>query len=519
MKPWVLAVFLCASSGLAAESIIRGITCASDAGGVTISEVLPAEISAFIGQAATEPVRIAVADAFVAWMSRSDYPVVLVDVAKAGADGILHVTLNPGKIGTAGIAGGRHFPKEVIANQLDIRSGDILTGSALQAELDWLARNPFHQARLRAAPSAVDPAVADIAFLLSDEMPLRFFTGSDTQGVDPLGDYHFRAGVQWGNALGLDHLAALQIITSEDPETYLALAGDWRIPLPWRHEIALTLGHANTSYDTVAEGLPLTVDGDVWSASTRWVVPARLSRTLRGDFSCGFEWRRFDSDITFGGASQLDQPVDVAALVAGSSLTWEKGRAVGFLGCDILWSPGGILPGSNDSAYEAATPGASADFLLARLQSSLRLPLGKDGWSVILRGGAQLADGPLLASEEINLAGMDAVRGYPERAVRGADGLWASAEILTPGLPIFQKWKDHGCSWQLAGFFDGGRAWNFTEVHGHSHDTSLAAAGIGLRAAIEKRLSWRVDFAVPLHEATHHHENDPRLHASVQLVF
>ncbi len=515
MKLAALTYFLCGLSGALAAPVIRGITLASDEGGVTISSALPQEISAFIGQPATEPVRIALADAFVAWMNQSDYPVALVDVAEPDEKGMLHVTLHPGKIGRIGIAGGKHFTREILAAQIEMRPGDILTGTALQAELDWLARNPFHQAKLRAAPAAADPAVADIAFLISDELSLRFFTGSDTQGVDPLGDLRFRAGVQWGNALGLDHLAALQIITSEDPGAYLALAGDWRIPLPWKHEIALTLAHANTSDSTVTDGLPLTVDGEVWSASHRWVVPTRLSRTLRGDFSLGFEWRRFDSDVTFGGANQLDEPVDVAAWVAGTAFTWENGRVLGFLSCDLLWSPGGMLPGSNDSAYQAAAPGATADFVLARLQSTLRLPLGKDGWSFVLRSGAQLANGPLLASEQINLAGMDAVRGYPEREIRGADGLWAAAEILTPGLPVFAKLKDQKFSWQLAGFLDGGRALDFNDVHGDRRNLSLAAAGIGLRSVIEKHFSARVDFAFPLRNAAH----DLRLHASLQYVF
>jgi hemolysin activation/secretion protein len=204
--------------------------------------------------------------------------------------------------------------------------------------------------------------------------------------------------------------------------------------------------------------------------------------------------------------------VEAGAFVLGA--VWKRTTAerTDSANVEFLWSPGGIFADGDDEAYQAINPRAEAQYFLARgsWQSRHRFA---GGWHWLNRAGGQAASSPLLPSEDYNIAGATAVRGYPERSVRGRHAAFVSTEILTPPLPLPASWKAGSTAWQLAAFTDGGWASSSTD----EPDAWLASAGVGARARAGRHFTFTADLAWPLHDGAGF--DAPRLHVAAQFNF
>jgi hemolysin activation/secretion protein len=113
----------------------------------------------------------------------------------------------------------------------------------------------------------------------------------------------------------------------------------------------------------------------------------------------------------------------------------------------------------------------------------------------IARTDLQLADRPLLPSEQIGLGGQGTVRGYRQDRTLADNGFIASAEFRYPVLRVPQI---QGLL-QITPFIDFGTAWN-TSTAGRDtlNPDTLASVGLGLLWQQSDRLTARFDWGVPL---------------------
>lgn len=108
------------------------------------------------------------------------------------------------------------------------------------------------------------------------------------------------------------------------------------------------------------------------------------------------------------------------------------------------------------------------------------------------RGGIQLADGPVIPSEQFSLGGVSTVRGYRQDGVTRDSGLFASSELRIPLV------SGSAGTLQLVPFIDIGHAFNQGERFLPNESQTLASLGLGLRYDLADRLSARIDYGIPL---------------------
>ena len=118
--------------------------------------------------------------------------------------------------------------------------------------------------------------------------------------------------------------------------------------------------------------------------------------------------------------------------------------------------------------------------------------LGKDSlW--LLRGNFQLADGPLVPSEQFGIGGQRTVRGYRPNALLTDNGWLLSSEVR---LPIWRLPAVNGVL-KVAPFVDIGGGWN----RGGFDDPDpsvLSSTGLGLIWQMGEDFDARLDWGVPL---------------------
>ena len=431
---------------------------------------------------------VEIADAVVAHYQSHGVPAVEVLVPEQEVtDGRVTLMVVEGVIGDVALAGGEHFDTERLARGVRSRTGESLTTRVLYGDLDWLNRNRFHDARLTVAPGD-EMAEADLLFTLSDTRPFRVFGGYENSGVDVVGEERWLAGFEWGDVFGLGHRMVYQATLGADIESFRAHALDYRVPLPWRHEIGFQAAIVQSEIeleDGTASG------GTSWLLGAGYTValPRALNGALQHELTAGFEWKSTDNNLEFGGAEVFASSAEIAQFTARYSGTLHREDSTTSFNSGLVYSPGDLTNANSDAAFAGIRGDARSEYVAVR-GGARHVRRLRGGASVMLRAGGQWTDTPLLPSEQFALGGHDTVRGYSERDGLGDIGYFGSLEVRAPAFPGVPVLDDR---WQLLGFVDYGRSWA-KGGRGGETDREFAAAGPGLRYRVADRVSLRFDY-------------------------
>ena len=300
------------------------------------------------------------------------------------------------------------------------------------------------------------------------------------------------AGVNWGNAFGLDQQVNYQYMASPDFKELRAQSGSYIIPLPWRHTLTF-FGSYATSVPDLGGG-PFNLQGRSWQVSGRYSVPlpesVRLGLTQK--VSAGFDFKRSNNNLSFGGIQVFNTFTDVDQFVVSyaAALTDRFGSTAAEV--DLLASPGGLSAYNHTSNFIAARSYARADYGYANvaLDRTTNLPAGFS-WKLRLTG--QWANQNLLSSEELGLGGYDTLPGYEEREANGDNGYILDDLIQAPPL---QPLRQLGVKDQLIllVFWDHGETSNHLSLPGEAAHLVLASVGAGFRYTVAPYLTVRFDY-------------------------
>ena len=458
---------------------------------------LRARLAPFLHQEFTPALAEAITDVILQHYQVHDFPVVQVSLMEgAFARGELQVDVVEGRVEEVRSSGGAHLAVVPVR----LHPGSVITATALQRELDWLNRNPFREATLAATPGTT-PDLAKLDFASSDRWPVAVWSTYSNDGVHPLGGDRWLAGVSLGDFLKWDHTLTVQGQMADDSALYHALLGEWRLRLPWRHELSLSAASVETSAP-VNDGLG--VDSTAWFATARYRIPWRSSLEWNGEHWLGVDMKHFSTDVIFGGTSDVVQPLTMTTLTAGSKAVCVRGRDTLELATEAVWSPGELWGASNDEEFAAVSSGAAAAFFYLRAQATWQHSW-RNRWSLHSQIAGQWADGELLSSEAFYLTGANAVRGYEERSILGSKGVRASLEMRSAPVLV----RPLQLQAQAVCFVDAGHTWTAQEL-----TANPVALGTGVRAVVGRNFQLRAEVAWPLTAGL-----DPRLHLQMSLTF
>jgi hemolysin activation/secretion protein len=133
---------------------------------------------------------------------------------------------------------------------------------------------------------------------------------------------------------------------------------------------------------------------------------------------------------------------------------------------------------------------------------------------VVVAASAQLASGPLLASEEFALGGARFGRGYDGGEISGDEGIAGLVELRFDGDVDWEFLEKY----RIYGFFDAGSVWNIQP--GSDLKTSLSSAGGGLKLFLPYDIEAGAEIAVPLtYRGISNRDRDPQVFFGVSKAF
>lgn len=432
----------------------------------------------------------------VAFYASHGYPVV--DVVTPEQDissGVVQMIVFKGRLGDIRVEGNEHFSSEHIAGLFRLESGQELRTEEVEEELRWLNNNPFRRVDL-VYTRGDEPGETDIVLQTEDRIPFRVYGGYEDTGNEQTGYGRILAGFNWGNAFGADHHLNYQYTGNENSTYFSAHSASYAALLPWRHNLSMfgSVVRTQARPGTLPGGGNLDLVGRSHQVSLRYGIP--LPRLVVGgghELSIGYDFKRTNNNLEFGGLSVLDTTADVSQFMIGYNLSRpdEYGRTT--LSTRIVYSPGDMVSNDNDTAYQDFNQFAEAEYGYWRMEVSRIQRLPRD-FSLIVTATAQAATGNLLGSEQLGAGGYNSVRGFDHRAFNGDEGVLFNVELRSMPIPITGRDGSSRGTLQFLIFGDYGHV-SYTEVApGDADDWTLASVGAGLRYSIDPRFSLRLDW-------------------------
>jgi hemolysin activation/secretion protein len=151
----------------------------------------------------------------------------------------------------------------------------------------------------------------------------------------------------------------------------------------------------------------------------------------------------------------------------------------------------------------------------------------ESNWVIFLRGRGQVADVPLIPSEQMVSGGALSVRGYDEDAFSGDNGFEFIAEIRTPMIMgLFTRTlgfypevdSTPPDRTQFVVFADAAYLETLEPLDTGNDTQDLASVGIGMRLALGENAQLRADWGYPLVD-TLRNDSSGKAHIEFQVQF
>jgi hemolysin activation/secretion protein len=402
-------------------------------------------------------------------------------------NGNLVVVLAAAKLGGIRTEGQKHISPQDLACQIHMRNDDPVNLKTLTNDLTFLNTSPWRQVNSSFTPGA-NPGDTDLILHTVDRYPLRVYGSWDNTGTELTGMDRFRAGVNWGDAFGVINSRLDYSFTWSD--TFHQLKEHtllYTMPVGQRDTLTFT-GDYSSSDIPIEDGY-FTTHGKNIQAAAQWTHLLGGHMPGGSQFLAGFEYKRIGDTLLFNDNTPASNTApNLYQFYAGVQIPWVDRYGNNLVNARFTFAPGF----DNNAQFNAARKGATADYRRFDLTYDRYVNL-PDGFSLHGRFNGQWASGPLIASEQLQISGAAAVRGYREDALLGDSGYTVNLEVLTPALPVVVG----GLNSQLQGvvFYDFGQGFargipmQNLALGTTANRFTLASTGFGLRFNINPYLS------------------------------
>lgn len=418
--------------------------------------------------------------------------------------GVVRLVVSEGVLGKVTVVGNRHFSEANVRASLPaLKEGAVPNVRVLSENIQLSNENPAKRIDVTLGvgqgANKIDGKVA-----VTEENPQKFFMTLDNTGNPASGRSRFGLAYQNANLFDLDHVLTLAYTTSLDkPEDVKVdiFSAAYRLPLyNLGDSVDVVVGKSNVDTPSVqATGFGLSGKGEVASVRYNHYFPRAGEYSSRLTF--GFDYKYFDNTCRYGGApysAGACTPYTTRPISATYAGEWLGAGVLANYHVDLYYNLplGATYPngsgGSDRYSYIANRKSADDHFSILRFGGSYMATVFST-WQARVAVAGQYASDGLVPGEQISLAGVNAVRGFGERAVTADSGHVVNLEVYSPELA-----NDLSISGNLRGvlFYDFARGHN-SDVLAPPPATNvgIASAGVGLRYNMQKDLTIRVDLA------------------------
>lgn len=366
-----------------------------------------------------------------------------------------------------------------------VRSGGVPRTKQVARELRLANENPARQLNVVLKAGDQDDVV-DANVIVTDSDPSSWGVSLDNTGSPETGRSRLGFSYRYANLFDADHVASIQYVMSPQfPDRVTVLGGSYKIPL-YKSGNSLEFFGGYSNVNAVMGGLS-NFQGGGLLFSTRYNLILERVGVFDPRLSFGLDWRDFRRiELTNPPPTVLYNEIVVLPVSITYAMQGKFTRSdVGF-NASLAANLPRVAKGheADFAAYDRVNlTRPKANYRVLRYGANYAQQVG-DGWQFRTALNGQRSSDVLIQGEQIRLGGADAVRGFSEGSEGGESGARLNVEGYTPDLGAgdFRT--------RALAFYDAGQATTADGVK-----TSIAGAGLGLRANYAEQYALRADLA------------------------
>ncbi len=437
-----------------------------------------------------------------------------------------------GKIDKVQISGNDERDEINILRSLPhLKQGETPVVKNIDRNIQMANENPTKKIRV-ALVAGARPGAIDADAKVTDERPLRLLFGVDSAGTPGTGNFRTNVGIQHTNLWNRDHIGTFQFQTSPtEPSRAQIYSVGYRIPF-YNQFSAIDAFYAHSNVESLTSAAPLGVGpfgftgkGDIAGFRAHRFLPRVGEYDHRVTF--GWDWRHFNNNCAFQGntgSAACDRlAADVTITPVSLGYVGQKDGPIFSWGINTNIS--GNFGGSSQAIFNTARLDADKHYAVWRFFgfTNVNLPAG---FGISTRVLAQYSPHALVPGEQFGIGGggsamggFISVRGYREREIVGDYGASFNIEGLGPDFAKIVN--SESLSLRPLGFFDFGWAGNNHQAPCDAQGSSCEIAGVGggIRFAIGKKFSGRLDFGHALMDGNQKAAGTSRGHLAINFHY
>ncbi len=411
--------------------------------------------------------------------------------------GVVVLKVVEGKVGRLRVKGSRYFSLAEIKQEApSLAEGQVPNFNDVSKDIVALNQQPDRRVT-PALRAGTTPGTVDVDLNVEDTLPLHGsleLNNRYSQNTVPL---RLNATLHYDNLWQLGHSINIGYqIAPEDPSSARVLSGSYLARFPEISWLSLLFyGVKNDSNVATVGDSNVVGRGKIFG--TRAIVTLPGEQDFFHTLSAGIDYKHFDQNLSLGGAS-LATPITYYPVTITYTAALQGDESQTQLDAGITF--GSRELGSGTGEFDAQRFDAKGNFIYFKgdLERTQELPLGLQ---LHAKAQSQLANEPLVSTEEMSAGGLDTVRGYLESEVLGDSGIIGSIELRSPSLAAWTNERlGSGAvnEWRIYFFAEGGNLMINNPLAEQKSQFGLASVGIGTRVKMLDHWNGAFDFGVPL---------------------
>jgi hemolysin activation/secretion protein len=408
-------------------------------------------------------------------------------------NGVVVLQVIEGKVGRLRIHGSRYFSLEQIRKQApSMAEGTVPNFNDVTRDI--VALNQLPDRRITPSLRAgVEPGTVDIDLNVKDTLPLHGSLELNNRNSPDTTSLRLNGSISYNNFWQLGHSAGFSFqIAPENMRDAQVFSGYYLARFPRLEGFSLLLQGTKQNSDVSTLGsIAVAGKGSIFGVRGIFTLPA--GRDFYESISAGFDWKHFDQRVGLS-TGKITSPITYYPVSAVYTATWVPKGSETDLDAGITFGlRDGI--GSKDDQFDNSRFKASGNFIYFRgdLSHTHDLP---GGMQVYARVQGQVADQPLINSEQMGGGGLGTVRGYYEAEELGDNGLFGTLELRSPSLLSWMGKKED--EWRWYGFLDAGTLTIREPLPQQADVFNLASWGFGTRIQLYQHFNGSLDIGVPM---------------------
>lgn len=431
-------------------------------------------------------------------------------------NGVIVLQVVEAKVGRLRVEGAQYTSPQNIRDAVPaLAEGSVPDFGVAQQQLTDLNRSADRQVIPVLKPGAM-PQTVDVDLKVDDHSPLHGTLDLNNDNSPGTSLLRTSATLSYSNLWQLGHVVSgTYVIAPQHPDDARVYSFSYLAPLKDSHwSLLATVVHSDSNVASIG-GTNVLGKGTTYGFTAIYALPA--SDTYAQSVSIEIDRKHYDENVSLGGQMSMSPLTYVPVTLSYTGQLSLKNSQTAF-SASLTTNIRGI--GSDAGAWDNKRYNATPDFLYAKFDVNHTQHFAND-MQANAHVTAQLANSPLVSSEQFAAGGMNSVRGYMQAEDTADSGVIGSLEIRSPSLTKYLGGAAGSRinEWRFHAFVDAAHLWLLSPLPEQTASFNLLSVGVGTRVQLFKYASADFEAGWPLKAGIYTKQYSPRFDFYVRLGF